>query len=924
MLCVLISEERHKADIEMSTFLHHFSHLKESFLRLNFIQKDYLLKMRRTISLTWLLVCCLTMMAQKIDFNKGGRPESEGLEDGYEPWVVDETETATKTFGGVTITLSCDKEYAGETVMSNYWKQGVTNGAKLVGDAVIAYKNDHGNITSGAVKLDVTISGLSAGSHSLQAFHNNIDGFDPPKLDVYVNGMKQLEGVEQTNRQTSASTSGKSYVEFRVNEGETVTVSYVTTPEPDKTYGSTTVSINALVFNEADNTKVALDPYPAKGDVHADADDGTITLRWLPSSSAVKHHVYVGHSEESLSEVSVTTAITHPLQGLNNHTTYYWRVDEEDGDGHIHQGECWYFRPRHLAFPGAEGYGRFATGGRDGIVYHVTSLDDDALSPQPGTFRYGATVLSGPRTIVFDVGGIITLKSRLSISDPYITIAGQTAPGAGILFRGCALGINHESIARFIRLYLGGGDDWDGKSPNPHTSDGIGAAGCNHTIIDHCSIAWTIDEGFSSRNAKNLTLQRTMISEALNYCGHSHYAEEGSLVSHGYAATIGAGQAEGTVGSFHHNLLAHNEGRNWSISGGLDGGGNYDGHHDIFNNVVYNWGGRASDGGTHELNFVNNYYKKGPATSQNYLLRHQFEGTGKGTQSAYVSGNIREELNGKLTYDKEGTTYTYDLSGGQQLNWEPWSKAPFFPSYATIESAEASLKNVLSDVGCNMPLISNHDERIISETLSGTTSTTGYYTKKKGLIDREMDSEGFDGLNISTATREADWDTDQDGIPNWFEALTGTDPQAPNNNADPDGDGYTDLEDYLNWIAAPHFQTDGMMEVDLSPYFAGYRSPTYQVVHPLDGVTATITNSRLTVTPSASAPKLFVIEVKATEGGITLTRAFHFANPNGTTEIANIADTNSTSPTYYDLSGRRVSQPSKGLYIHQGKKVIHQ
>ena len=96
------------------------------------------------------------------------------------------------------------------------------------------------------------------------------------------------------------------------------------------------------------------------------------------------------------------------------------------------------------------------------------------------------------------------------------------------------------------------------------------------------------------------------------------------------------------------------------------------------------------------------------------------------------------------------------------------------------------------------------------------------------------------------------------------------------------------------------------------------------MVHPLDGVTATITNSRLTVTPSASAPKLFVIEVKATEGGITLTRAFHFANPNGTTEIANIADTNSTSPTYYDLSGRRVSQPSKGLYIHQGKKVIHQ
>ena len=122
--------------------------------------------MRRLILLT-LMLFAFHGMAQKIDFNKGGRPESEGLEEGYQPWIVNETEEATETFDGVTITLACDKNYEGETVMSNYWKQGVTNGAKLVGDAVIAYKNDHGNITSGAVKLDVTINGLSAGRHSL-------------------------------------------------------------------------------------------------------------------------------------------------------------------------------------------------------------------------------------------------------------------------------------------------------------------------------------------------------------------------------------------------------------------------------------------------------------------------------------------------------------------------------------------------------------------------------------------------------------------------------------------------------------------------------------------------------------------------------------------------------------------------------------
>ena len=876
--------------------------------------------MRKLLTIA-LLIGALNALAQRIDFNKGGRPESEGLEEGYQPWIVNEAASATATFDGVTITLSCDPAYEGETVMSNYWKQGVTNGAKLVGDAVIAYKEDHANITSGAVKLDVTISGLSPGGHSLQAFHNNIDGFNAPKLDVYVNGTRQLTGVEQTNRQTTTAASGKSYVEFHVTDGETITVSYVTTPEEGTSYGTTTVTINALVFNEADNTKTALDPRPAKGDMHADADDGSITLQWTAPESAKRHHVFFGTDEHSLAERAVTTEATCTIDHLNNHTVYYWRVDEEDADGQLHQGEVWNFRPRHLAFPGAEGYGRFATGGRDGIVYHVTSLDDDPDNPLPGTFRHAITQAKGPRTIVFDVGGIIHLKARLTCSDPYVTIAGQTAPGNGILFRGSAIGIGNEGIARFLRLHLGGGDDWDGKSPNPHTSDGIGAAGANHTIIDHCSIAWTIDEGFSSRNAKNLTLQRTLISEALNYCGHSHYAEEGQLVSHGYAATIGAGQAEGTAGSFHHNLLAHNEGRNWSISGGLDGGGYYDGHHDIFNNVVYNWGGRASDGGTHQLNFVANYYKKGPATSQNYLLRHQFEGTGKGTQAAYVSGNIREELNGTLTRDKEGVTYTYSLSGGQTLDWEPWASAPFFPSYATIETAEAAFKNVLSDVGCNQPAQSNHDSRMVEETRDRKTSTIGYYTKKKGLIDREKDAEGFEGINIMEAHRETGWDTDNDGIPNWFETLTGSDPDTANNNGDADGDGYTDLEDYLNWLAAPHFTTDGATTIDLATYFAGYKAPAYTFL-PVEGVTVSLTDSQLSVSLSTAAPRLFTVFVTATEDGITLTRELHFAYTGNADAIDVVKAPAQHDEPAYNISGQRIPDHAKGIRIRNGKKEI--
>ena len=156
--------------------------------------------------------------------------------------------------------------------------------------------------------------------------------------------------------------------------------------------------------------------------------------------------------------------------------------------------------------------------------------------------------------------------------------------------------------------------------------------------------------------------------------------------------------------------------------------------------MVYNWGHRASDGGTHELNFVNNYYKKGSATSQNYLLRHQFEGTGSGTQRAYVSGNIREETSGSKTKDALNNTYKYETSGGQVLNWEPWSNEPFFPSYANIETAEAAYKNVLSDVGCTQPFFDNHDQRMVNETLNRSYSTKGVRSKKNGIIDTEEDT----------------------------------------------------------------------------------------------------------------------------------------------------------------------------------------
>lgn len=921
--------------------------------------------MKKVFSIFMMLCCACIVSAQKIDFDISGKT-GQALQEGFVEWVVPEGVSDTKDFdGGIQVTVAAaqganpmDAAHNDDEirhVKTEWWKNGITSGndgARILGDALIITGDDHSYVTSGATKLDVTISGLKAGHHSLQAYHNCVEFEENqgaiPDIDIYVNGIKVIEGVKQSIRKSKFAEAGQSYVEFDVTEGQSVTVSYVSTPKEGISYGRTYVTVNAFVFNEVDNSKIALDPIPNSGEFHAGDGNGNVTLQWTSPASAVKHHVLLGNDADNLSDYVITTEPVCDVTGLDPLKKYYWRIDEEDASGNISQGEVWLFQPARLAFPGAEGYGRFAIGGRGGSVYHVTTLDDngDDENPIEGSFRYGIKKVNGPRTIVFDVAGVISLKSRLTCSDKFVTIAGQTAPGNGVMLRTCPFGMQSDGITRFLRMRLGhkkminglipkGGDNGNGVEYAPEEAgqteettlsglDGMGMSGNDHAIMDHCSISWTIDEAFSSRSAKAITLQHTLISEALNIAGHPNYS---SGTGHGYAATIGAGQNSGQPGSFHHNLLAHCEGRNWSISGGLDGGGSYDGHHDIFNNVVYNWGHRASDGGTHELNFVNNYYKKGSATSQNYLLRHQFEGTGSGTQRAYVSGNIREETSGSKTKDALNNTYKYETSGGQVLNWEPWSNEPFFPSYANIETAEAAYKNVLSDVGCTQPFFDNHDQRMVNETLNRSYSTKGVRSKKNGIIDTEEDTgcEGFDleKLGIVNATRANDWDSDADGIPNWFEELTGTNASVANNNDDRDGDFYTDLEEYLNWIAVPNFIVEGSQKITLKNYFAGYVSPTYEVTSAA-GVVAQVQNGKLNVTPSETAAKLFSIVVKATEGSISLEREFHFAYSNGTSGIQTITKKDIQGrELFYDLFGRKMSKPVKGgVYIQNGKKFI--
>ena len=381
------------------------------------------------------------------------------------------------------------------------------------------------------------------------------------------------------------------------------------------------------------------------------------------------------------------------MTGLYSMKTYYWRIDELDSQKGVTAGDVWYFRPRHLAFADAEGYGRFARGGRGGVVVHVTNLNDSGA----GSLRAAIENDVGPRTVVFDVSGIIALASRLTLTSNYVTVAGQTAPGKGICIRAAPFGTAgaQDDVIRDVRVRLGAG----------MTYDGMGLEGSNHCIVDHASISWTIDEGFSSRNGLNITLQRTMIAEALNDAGHQNYPA-GTL--HGYAGSI-----SGDTGSFHHNLLAHNEGRNWSLAGGLAANGNYAGLLDIFNNVVYNWGGRATDGGAHEVDFVANYYKPGAATSIFVALNAQYDSF-PGTQQYYFAGNVMPGYFDASTQSK-GREVTVPPNG-----YSPWVTTPFFPSYATVQTAAEGYKNVLSDVGCTQPVFDDHDTRIVKETLNGT------------------------------------------------------------------------------------------------------------------------------------------------------------------------------------------------------------
>lgn len=587
----------------------------------------------------------------------------------------------------------------------------------------------------------------------------------------------------------------------------------------------------------ADINARATDPVPTNGDMHVIAQDGKVNLSWTSPADgkAVKYNFYIGDSKDEVESATIPTeVITGPgiftLNGAYSNDKYYWRVDCVDAEDKIVKGTVWAFQTAVLAFPGAEGYGRYAHGGRGGKVVYVTNLKDDGSE---GSLRWALTNGSGPRTVMFKVSGIIDMQYKTCRVDDNVTIAAQTAPGKGICVIHSDIALGNDNICRFLRARRGLGTPDD-------TGNAIGMTG-NYSIMDHVSLAWGTDETFSSRGTKNITFSNSMISESLGIAGHRNY---GAGTNHGYAATIG-----GDIATFSHNLLANCYGRNWSMGGGTDASGAYAGRLDIFNNVVYNWGHRATDGGAMEVNFVNNYYKCGPATDCSQIFTLEIEGDLKGKQSAYVSGNVRDNLDGSLTQDKKGDTFDSEIKSSRTtpVTWELFASKPFFESFATIDKAEDAYKKVLSDNGANQPCLDEHDQRIINETLNRTYTYIGNKSGLKGQIDSEVDCGGLE-IYPETVLSD-DYDSDDNGLPQWWESVTGySDP----NYIPLEGDTYTVLDNYLDYLANPHAQiANGSKTVfDMKLLFAGYtNAPVYSVgVVSGEGINAELNGSQLVVT----------------------------------------------------------------------------
>ena len=500
------------------------------------------------------------------------------------------------------------------------------------------------------------------------------------------------------------------------------------------------------------------------------------------------------------------------------------------------------------AFPGAEGHGRYVTGGRGGKIVHVTNLNDS------GTGSFREAVKSGNKIIVFDVAGVIALKSDLKFADN-ITILGQTAPSPGITLRYYTVQPGSNNIIRFIRIRRG---------QEKNINDGADASWQRNKtgiIFDHCSFSWSIDEVASFYDNNNFTMQWCTVAESLTNPGHSKGA-------HGYGGIWG-----GKLASFHHNFVAHLMNRGPRFNGARYGWTGYTNNKeystykwqntvqaenvDFRNCVMYNAQGTCYGGpGGGQINIVNNYYKAGPShslkgTTLNGLKVDVSTGKERGSQDRitlvtlstqsnsdknhpelydmtsryYINGNTTETTKGQKTENKDWKGINYD-KGIPSLNGEYYSPdannfygdavahttisgkscvkikmdEPAPTGQVTTHSAAEAYEKVLAYVGASL-YRDEIDARYMEEAKTGTAIYKGSITNSPGIIDKVSDVKGYTEANFGTGTRPADFDTDKDGIADEWEKANGLNPNDASDaitySLDEKG-YYTNIEVYAN------------------------------------------------------------------------------------------------------------------------------
>lgn len=447
------------------------------------------------------------------------------------------------------------------------------------------------------------------------------------------------------------------------------------------------------------------------------------------------------------------------------------------------------------AFPGAEGGGAFTQGGRGGKIFVVTSLEDSGN----GTFREACEAV-GARTIVFNVSGIIRLTKPLNMRAPYVTIAGQTAPGDGVCIAGETFSIDtHDVIIRHMRFRRG-------ETDVTRRDDAVGGSVVGNFIMDHCSTSWGLDENMSmyrhmyqaNENSKrqklpscNVTIQNSISAEALDTYNHS------------FGSTIG-----GHNSTFMRNLWADNTGRN--CSNGMSGDFNF------VNNVVFNWWHRTIDGGDQSsmFNIINNYFKPGPITPTDKPIRYRILKPESGYYKpktygrAYVSGNHMVGSPEVTANNWNGGVQSVTDEELAYIKQDKPFKMPVFP----IMKAEAAYEFVLNNVGATLPKRDAVDERVIKQVRTGKIEYEDGLENTIGseFIKRRLPVDSYKKGIITSPNQVGGYpdykgkpynDSDGDGIPNKWERKYGLNPNdAFDANQDMNGDGYTNIETYFNGI----------------------------------------------------------------------------------------------------------------------------